>query len=63
MFKKFYERVQNGEPVYDIYSHTFILEKFLPDMKPEEKQALNQLRVYLYQYTNTLDKDRKEACG
>ena len=63
MFKKFYERVQNGEPVYDIYSHTFILEKFLPDMKPEEKQALNQLRVYLYQYTNTLDKDRKEALG
>ncbi len=50
--------MQNGEPVYDIYSHTFILEKFLPDMKPEEKQALS-LIAGLYQYC--FGQDRKEA--
>ncbi len=46
--QKIYERVQNGEPG-DIYFSYLILEK-LPDMKPEEKQAPQPLRVP-HQYT------------
>ena len=50
MFEKFYNEVANpSSGILDIYSHTFALEKMQPNLQPADKQALNQLRVYIVQ--------------
>ena len=50
LFVKFYEQLANSANAFiDVYAHTFVLEKLMPTMSPEDKQALNQLRVLIVQ--------------
>ncbi|MDO4432573.1 MAG: DUF1002 domain-containing protein [Aerococcaceae bacterium] len=58
-FNKFYQIAQEGGRIETLYSHTFIAEKMLPNLSAESKRALNQLRVYLYQYAENEEPQRK----
>lgn len=46
----FYDRVDQGELINDIYSDTFIYELIVDAVPTQEKEALNQLRTKMYQY-------------
>ena len=59
LFNRFYEIAGNNGDITELYSHTFVVERALPNLSSEAKQALNQLRVYLYQYAENKEEDRK----
>ena len=59
LFNRFYETATNGGDITELYSHTFVVERALPNLSSEAKQSLNQLRVYLYQYAENKEENRK----
>lgn len=59
LFNRFYQLAESKGNMQTLYSHTFIIEKMLPNLTPEAKQALNQLRVYIYQYNENDEEMRK----
>lgn len=64
MFKAYYQGLETQQlDAQSLYAHTFVLEKVLPDLKPEEKQALNQLRLNLYYYVKQQDAQLANVAG
>lgn len=61
LFNRFYQLAEQKENMQTLYSHTFIVEKMLPNLTKEAKQALNQLRVYIYQYAENDEEMRKST--
>lgn len=47
---KFYQLIEQNGAIDELYSHTFVFERLNPTLKPEERQALNELRTLMYQY-------------
>lgn len=61
---KFYDdfttQVTNRRSVQELVSHTFVFEEITPEIKPEERAALNQLRWFAFQYFLNEFEDQRE---
>lgn len=60
-YNNFYGLVEAGETVDTLYSHTFVFEALTPNLSATELDALNQLRVLIYQYAANSEADREAA--
>lgn len=59
----FYELVQAGGAADTLYSHTFVIESMQPNLTIAEKDALNQIRTAIYQYTANSESEREQAAA
>lgn len=62
-YDSFYGLVEAGETIDNLYSHTFIFESLTANLTATELDALNQLRVLIYQYAANNEADREAAAA
>lgn len=64
LYTVFYDYVEQGLLIEELYSHTFVVESLLAeDLTAETQAAVNELRILMYQYAANFDEAQAQEAA